>query len=255
MSALTSERLDDLASRVIAGTAQEASELAAQPFFEGLMAEVEKKPMKLRRYTGAEFFLRHPEKFRSVVSYLAEGQGPRWIAERVGCSHHTVSAVMDRFPRAVATEKERLSKLCVRGAEAMLELILENPESVPGQARGLVAAQLIDKALLLQGAPTVISEIRHEFTHDDFNALIDGAIEVDTGVRGGNPAQMGSTAAGAEGEPPEAGSDLPSLASKSTDPIATPVAPPNAPPEAPDRGGGGRVAGHPAHPSLGNPSA
>lgn len=176
---LSTERLDDLAARVIAGIEQEAEQTAAEPFFELIMAEVESKPATRRKYTGAEFFLREPLKFKAVVGYLAEGRGQLWIADRVGCSHHTVRAVKEHFPKSVAIEKERLADRCDAAATLMVDKIIEEPDKVPPQAWGLVAAQLIDKALLLRGGPSLTIEHRHTFSHGDFNALLAGAPAID----------------------------------------------------------------------------
>jgi hypothetical protein len=253
---LSAEGLDDLAAQVIAGIEREAEATAAQPFFESMMEEVEKRSPKTQRYTGAEFFLRQPIKFRAVVGYLAEGRGQLWIADRVQCSHHTVRAVLAHFPKSVAIEKERLADLCQTAATLMVEQIIENPDKVPAQSWGLTAAQLADKAILLRGGASLTIEHKHTFSHGDFNALVNAAPIRDVeseclpmGLTGGEnspmaaPAPARPLAAGAAlaatpfpGDP--ASVDSASPVSQSNPPPATTHATPDQP-EAPAPGGEG----------------
>lgn len=194
---LSTASLDTVAAQVIAGVATAAAEESAQSFFSSIIEQVEKRPMQSRRYTAAQFFLRHPEKFQMAVHYLARGVGVRRIAENlVGCSVHTVQAVRDQFPKSVATEKEKLADMCTTAATMLVERIIEDPDKVPMTHAGLVAAQLIDKAALLRGGPTLTIEHKHTFSHADFNSLVDGAIEVEvvTGKERENLALMGAGA-------------------------------------------------------------
>lgn len=223
--ALSTERLDEVAAQAIAGVQAEAERLQQdQLTFSTMMDEVEKVPMHRRRYTAAEFFLRVPEKFRAVIGYIAEGRGQLWIADRVGCSHHTVRACRDHFPKAVAIEKERLAERLQAAGAGLVERILENPDVIPPSALAISAGILIDKALLLRGGATIITEHRHVFTHEDYNALVAGAIDVEataspiglpaeeSGQRADLPAAAPAELAAPGAATPPAGMDSESLA-------------------------------------------
>lgn len=243
---LSTELLDDLAAQVLAGVKPEAERIAGQPFFAELMAEVERRPVKSRRYTGAELFLRDPEKFRRVVEYLASGRGLLWIADRLECSHHTVSAVRTHFPKAVAIEKQRLADLCEEAGRLMVEKIIENPDKVPAQAWAITAGTMIDKASLLRGGPTVLVEHRHLHAHADFNDLVD-ALPDGMGERGENLEQMARVRAPAPAAPAgltapsaPAVSDMQSAGTQRVAACATHCATPS---ETPPGGGGGSPVG------------
>lgn len=217
--------LDDLAATVIAGLEQEAAEESGTPFFASIMEEVEAVPLASRRYTAAHFFLRQPDKFKVVVHYLARKVGVQRIAKMAGCSVHTVQAVRDRFPKSVATEKERLADLCGTAATLLVERIAENPESVPMTHAGLVAAQLIDKQAMLRGGPTTVIEHRHTMTHGAFNELLESLPTVegkviesapDMHLTGGETGPIGAAAA-ALVPSPAATLDLGSMDSASLD--------------------------------------
>lgn len=254
-SPLSTDKLDDLAAQVIAGVADEAGKIdVAAPFFSGLMEQVERKAPALRRYTAAEFFLRQPEKFRAVVGYIAEGRGQLWIADRVGCSHHTVRAVRERFPKAVAIEKEKLAELCQTASTLLVERIIENPESLPPQSLGVTAGILMDKVLLLRGGPSLTIEHRHTFSHDDYLSLVKSApIDVPSEVTrmdfvGEESGQMGLGTVPAQvpasPTPATPPADSQSLGSQREDSTATKHAPSDRP-ECPRPGGEG-VASPPA---------
>lgn len=238
--------LDALVASVTAEIAREAKEEEQTPFFKDLMNQVEVVPIAARKYTAAHFFLRCPDKFEAVVHYLARGMGVKRIAALVRCHVHTVQAVRDRFPRSVATEKERLADLCLQASTLMVEQILDNPDAVPAQSWGLTAAQLADKALQLRGGPTVTIEHRHTFGHDDFNALVKAApIDVEAqrmGLGAEKSLQMGDS--GSEAAPARSGNEQPGADGRTdcesadlqrSDSTATT----HAPSDAPDPGGEG----------------
>jgi hypothetical protein len=109
-------------------------------------------------FTGERLAVRDPERYRSVVSLLAEGLGVRTIARLLRVSAHTVQAVRDREPDAVATLKKEIvrnsrqcSRLCL---EAIRDLLLDPEAKLSLRELGIVHGILTDKAELLDGQPT-----------------------------------------------------------------------------------------------------
>jgi hypothetical protein len=108
-------------------------------------------------YTGARLFAQNPEKYRMIVSLLAESVGILRIGRILKVSPSTVIAVRDREPDAVEIEKQRLSRLARGVAHMCIEAVAEDlssesrREKVSTRDKAIVAGVLLDKARDLGG--------------------------------------------------------------------------------------------------------
>lgn len=104
--------------------------LAMDP--EGLNYDATEPPRNAPRYTAAEFLRRERDKAQKVVELLGIGCGQRRTAELVGCSVHTVRAVLAKLPEDVATARRaqlsEFRRLTALGLEALAEKLSDPAE-------------------------------------------------------------------------------------------------------------------------------
>ena len=131
-------------------------------------------------YTLERFRKHEPEKLAMCIHLLAAGYGRLRIASLVGCCHHTVKAVADAEPNAIAIERDRMASMARHGGGMLLEGIVEdiaNPvtaKKIPFRDKAVAAGILVDKSLILAGqASIIIGEEKREFTQEDMNAYLD----------------------------------------------------------------------------------
>ena len=150
-------------------------------------------------FTGERLFKQRPRTYVEIVSLLAEGLGVNRIGRILHVSGHTVRAVRDREPAAIATVKERIARQAYHGASMCVDAILEDLDDA--EIRKKIATRdlavtmgvLVDKAQLLSGGATSRPEtITRQADHDDFTRMLEEA------VRTGSAGEMG----GQKGEPP-----------------------------------------------------
>jgi hypothetical protein len=154
-------------------------------------------------YTAERLFARQPEKYRLVVSLLAERLGILKIARLLKPLHPaTVMAVRDREGVAIEIEKKELARLCHHGAHLALEGVVEDMadparrNKVGARDKAVIAAVCIDKGQLLSGEATSRLELTeiNLSEHDALNDYIAGLRRAQTGLEGGNLAQKGAAA-------------------------------------------------------------
>lgn len=102
-----------------------------------------------------------PEVEAEIIRLTGEWCGQLRIAKMLHVHHRTVAAVIAANPEAVEESRQRRVARLRTAADLQVEQLLENPENVPWNVKGLVASQLYDKAELLDGKPTSIEERRH----------------------------------------------------------------------------------------------
>jgi hypothetical protein len=123
-----------------------------------LFATEESAPQRV--FTGARLFARNPELYKSIVALSAEGLGAIRIGRILNVSAHTVQAVREREPEAVAIEKNRIANLSRAGARMCVEGIMdmlsdpEQEKKISLKDKGIVFGILAEKAELLSGSPT-----------------------------------------------------------------------------------------------------
>jgi len=127
-------------------------------------------------FTGERLFARDPEKYRMIVSLLAENIGVIKIGRLLSVSPNTVMAVRDRERPRVDIEKQEIATQCRKGARLCTEAIVEKLSSEGGRGAvsvrdlAVTAGVLIDKSQILSGgATTRIEHIIQAPEHDDFN--------------------------------------------------------------------------------------
>lgn len=121
-------------------------------------AEEESGPNRV--FTGARLFAQNPELYKAIVALSAEGLGAIRIGRILHVSAHTVQAVREREPEAVAIEKNRIANLSRAGARMCVEGILdmlsdpEQAKKISLKDKGIVFGILVEKDELLSGSPT-----------------------------------------------------------------------------------------------------
>jgi len=169
-----------------------------------LFATEESAPQRV--FTGARLFAQNPELYKAIVALSAEGLGAIRIGRILHVSAHTVQAVREREPAAVAIEKNRIANLSRAGARMCVEGIMDML-SDPDQAKkislkdkGIVFGILAEKSELLSGAPT--SRILNVTTTIDYDDYVRGRREEyerqRMGLSGGNGKTNAEAAAGAQ---------------------------------------------------------
>lgn len=154
-------------------------------------------------YTAERLFSQRPEIYQATVELLGRQVPVRQIARILHIHHRSVAAVRMREPEAIDTARLSLGRKCGIAATLMVESIIEDPDSVPKNVRGLVAAQLIDKAQLLGGGATSRPDLGRkpgELGHEDFEDWIKqlpSAAGAGTGFGGENGGQMAEADPGA----------------------------------------------------------
>lgn len=140
-------------------------------------------------FTGERLFAREPEKYRLVVSMLAERIGLIRIGRVLGLSPNTVRAVQEREGVAVDIEKKGLGAKAWQAAHLAIEGVIEDLSDPRTRHRietrdmALIGAMMADKALLLNGEANVRLEVRISSPdHDDFNNYIERLRSVGTGL-------------------------------------------------------------------------
>lgn len=165
------------------------------------------------RFTGERLFSRDPERYREIVSLLAEGMSCRSIARLTKTSINTVMAVRDREPAIIEADKQLIGRR-MRGVVRMLaekvqesleegHIVINNVRDL--QTAAVAAGILTDKSELLLGGATSRVERRDLETVGDLDQLwealpaetVDGdATDVQPGAQGmgfggGKPALKG----------------------------------------------------------------
>lgn len=151
-------------------------------------------------FTGDRLFVRDPERYRAIVTLMAQGAGILKIAKLLNVSAHTVIAVRDREGAAIAIEKERLSNAARAGAQLCVEGIVEDLASdearqkISARDKAIIMGVLTEKSELLAGGATHrIEFVKAEAGHNDFNAYLDKMRRVDgeTHLEGEGSGQKG----------------------------------------------------------------
>jgi len=127
-------------------------------------------------YTGERLAAQRPETYRQIAGLLAEGLGVKRVAAILNVSQHTVQAVRDREPEAVATLKEKVSSSCRSVARLCLESIRDHVlsgRSLAPRDAAWIAGVLLDKAELLSGSPTSRVSVEAGPGHADLADLLD----------------------------------------------------------------------------------
>jgi hypothetical protein len=115
-----------------------------------------------------------PELIGEVIRLRGQFVGQLRIARILGVHHRTVAAIDRAYPERIEQEKQRRAAKLRSVADKLVELVDDNPESIPPNVRCLAASQLIDKAELLARAPTQRIELGPPVDiHAMFNELID----------------------------------------------------------------------------------
>jgi hypothetical protein len=109
-------------------------------------------------YTLERIKQRRPGLIEAIIDLRSRGEGLLSTARMLRCDHRTVQKVEITYPEEVAAARSKRVLKLRSTADKLVETIAENPGCVPGHARALAAAQLYDKAELLDGRATVRSE-------------------------------------------------------------------------------------------------
>ena len=169
-----------------------------------------------QNWTAARLFSKNPERYRLIVSVIAEGLPIRWICQAFKVSHHSIQAIREREPSIIATEKRLLagkhrfaSRICVEKIIEALEH-LEPKDLRDVQSLGVLNGILVEKMQLLDGEATSIVEKPKGPTLDDIRRVYEAlpgdepAIDVDAAVLTGSEAAAAGQKERGPGGPMEA---------------------------------------------------
>ena len=173
-------------------------------------------PKYTQNWTAARLFSKNPERYRLIVSVIAEGLPIRWICQAFKVSHHSIQAIREREPKIIATEKRLLagkhrfaSRICVEKIIEALEH-LEPKDLRDVQSLGVLNGILVEKMQLLDGEATSIVEKPKGPTLDDIRRVYEAlpgdepAIDVEAAVLTGSEAEAAGQKERAPGGPMEA---------------------------------------------------
>lgn len=189
------------------------------------------------RYTGQQALRLRPDLKERVIEMRAAGAGWLKIGKWLHCHHCVASAIGAMFPENIDIERaKRVARLRSAG-DKLVELIDDEPSSVPANMRALAASQLYDKAELLDGRAT--QRIEHTERVDIFadwenvvGALLDPAQPIEKVLEG---AAVREIEAPAPGIGLGGGNDL-AIGEAGADPAAVP-----APADRSDQAGAGQA--------------
>lgn len=168
--------------------------LLFSPDIEGRVQAEEKSGV----YTAERFRSQRPEAYKAVIQLLGADVGLQRIGKLLGIHHLTAAAVRDREPEAIDTVRSKMVTKLRTAVLLQVERLIEHPESVPMNVTGLIIAQLIDKAELLDGRATQRVERTervdiHANWNETLEKLLDPArvVEIEStpagiGLAGGN---------------------------------------------------------------------
>jgi len=106
------------------------------------------------QYTAERLKELDPAKYSAIVELRGYDWAEKRICEFLKVHHRTVAAVSDAEPEAIDAFRQRLVRKLRRGADRLVDRSVEHPDSIKIDMAGLVAAQLIDRAELLDGRAT-----------------------------------------------------------------------------------------------------
>jgi hypothetical protein len=122
-----------------------------------------------------------PELIDEVIKLRGQFIGQLRIAKILGVHHRTIAAIDLAYPERIEAERKSRAAMLRATADTLVELVADNPESVPANVRCLAASQLYDKAQLLDGAPTANIAIatRHIDSSAPFKTFIQLTEEIE----------------------------------------------------------------------------
>lgn len=130
-------------------------------------------------FTGERLFSSDPDRYRVVVSLLAEGVSCRMIAKLTRTSINTVMAVRDREPAVIEADKQLIGRKMRGAVRLLVDKVIESIDDGSVQITNvrdlqatLVAAGILtDKSELLLGGATARVERPAAETVGDLNQL------------------------------------------------------------------------------------
>lgn len=152
-------------------------------------------PYMVGRYTAAEFLRRFPDKAANLCRLLGKGVGQLECARLVGCSVHTVRAVLGALPENIAIERERHRRNLRTGAALVLDALLDDlsdPDrlaAIPARDKAVILGILEDKAA--GPAPAAVTVNINAPGHRDLSSYLDRLQAVGGDSTGTGAGEMG----------------------------------------------------------------
>lgn len=163
-------------------------------------------------FTAEKLFTGNPRIYKAAVNLLARDASIKEVARILEMSTNTVMAIKRREAGHIDTLKQGLSRDFVEvaqlAAQTARDRLLDDKEAAKVGFKDLMigAAVATDKAMLLAGEPTAITETRQQVDPDDFDRLMALArlkvidvTPVDTGIEGGSAGAKGPAAGAVHG--------------------------------------------------------
>jgi hypothetical protein len=112
-----------------------------------------------------------PEAIDETIRLRGQCVGQLRIAKLLRLHHRTIAAIDRAYPERIEAERRNRVAMLRTTADTLVELVAENPDSVPPNVRCLAASQLYDKAQILDGAATANLAI-DVTSHVDYTASL-----------------------------------------------------------------------------------
>ncbi len=114
-----------------------------------------------------------PEKYKQIVSFLAEGLSQRATARMCKVARETIAAVADAEQDTIRPLKDIMAGKTRAAANMCLERIVEEMDNIPADKLGILFGILTDKAELLSGNATQRVEHASQETVSDLATVLD----------------------------------------------------------------------------------
>jgi len=116
---------------------------------------------------------RMPEKYRQILTLLADGCSCQLINKYVQVGDEVVRRIRQMHPVSIARIKETVLDNLLEATQVMSERLAREAHEVPTQQLPRALAATIDKAQLLSGGVTQRTETKRVVTREELKALFE----------------------------------------------------------------------------------
>jgi len=116
---------------------------------------------------------RMPEKYRQILTLLADGNSPQLINKYCGVGDDVIRRIRQLHPQSLAKIKEAVLDNLLEASQVMSERLAREAHELPTGRLAQALAQTIDKAQLLSGKVTQRTDTKRVVTREELQALFE----------------------------------------------------------------------------------